>query len=78
MESVVYSCGIVYFTLSRPILWSTQLLTQEVPEVTSLWVKRPEREGNHLLPSSAENKSILEPYLQKKQWKFVGYNSVCI
>jgi hypothetical protein len=47
--------GIYLFTTaSRPALGPTQPPIHWVPEVLSLRLKRPGREADHLLPSSAE------------------------
>jgi hypothetical protein len=44
-------------TVSRTVLGLTQPLTQWVPGAFSLGVKRPGREADHSLPSSAEAKN---------------------
>jgi hypothetical protein len=46
--------------VSRTALGPTQTSTQGVPGVLSLWVKRPGREADHSLPSSAEVKKFVE------------------
>jgi hypothetical protein len=45
------------YTASRPALGPTQPPTQWAPVALSLGVKRPGREANHSLPSSAEVKN---------------------
>jgi hypothetical protein len=47
----------LFTTASRPALGPTQLPIQWVPGVLSLGVKRPRREADHSLPSSAEVKN---------------------
>jgi hypothetical protein len=50
--------GIFLFDImSRPALGPTQSPIQRVPEALSLGIKRPEREADHSLPSSAEVKN---------------------
>jgi hypothetical protein len=49
--------------MSRPALESTQPPIQWVLGALSLGVKRPEREADHSLPSSAEVKECVELYL---------------
>jgi hypothetical protein len=52
--------GIFLFTIaSRPALGPTHSPIQCVPGSLSLEVKRPGREANHSLPSSAEVKTLL-------------------
>jgi hypothetical protein len=43
-------------------LWSIRSPIQWVPGALSLWIKRPEREANHSLPSSDEVKECVELY----------------
>jgi hypothetical protein len=53
-----WSRGIYLFTTaSRPALGPTQPPLQWVPGATSLGVKRPGREADHSLPSSADVKN---------------------
>jgi hypothetical protein len=61
----VYSLlGIFLFTaVSRMALGPTQPPIQWVPGVLSLAVKRPGREDNHILPSSAKVTECVELYL---------------
>jgi hypothetical protein len=57
--------GILLFTtVSRPTLGSTQPPIQWVPGALSLVVKRPVREGDYLSPSSAEIKNAIHPLTQ--------------
>jgi hypothetical protein len=44
-------------------LGPTQLPIQWVPEALSLGVKRPGREADHSLPSSAKDSECMEVYL---------------
>jgi hypothetical protein len=44
----------LYTTASRPALWHTHPLTQRLPVVLSLGVKRQGREADHSPPSSVE------------------------
>jgi hypothetical protein len=48
----------LFSTSSRPALGSTQPPIQWVPGALSLGVKRPGREANHSLPTSAEVKKM--------------------
>jgi len=52
MESFLFA------TASRPALWPTQPPIQQVPRALALTVKRPRREADHSLPSSAEVKNV--------------------
>jgi hypothetical protein len=59
-----YGLGISLFTTaSRTALGPTQPPIQWVPGALSLGVKRPGREADHSLPSSAEIKEWVELYL---------------
>jgi hypothetical protein len=49
----------LFVTTSRPVLGSIQLPPQRVPKVFSPGTKRPRREADHSLPSSAEVKDVL-------------------
>jgi hypothetical protein len=56
--------GIFLFeTTSRPTLWPTQSLIQWITWALSLGIKRPGREADHSLPSSAEVQECVELYL---------------
>jgi hypothetical protein len=53
----------LFITASRTALVPTQPRIQWVPGALSLGVKRPGREADHSLPSSAEVKECVELYL---------------
>jgi hypothetical protein len=48
---------------SRPALGPTQPPIHWVPNARSLWVKRPQREADYPLPSSADVEECVELYL---------------
>jgi hypothetical protein len=60
----------LFTTLSRPALGPTQPPIQCVPGAVSLRVKRPGREADHSLPSSAEVKNAWS-YTSTLQYSFM-------
>jgi hypothetical protein len=67
--------GFLFTTASRLALGRTQPPIQWAPGALSLGVKRPEREAEHSLPSSAEVKNMWS-YTSTTQYAFMAWCSV--
>jgi len=60
----------LFATVSLPALGPTQLPIQSVPSAPSPRVKRPGREADHSLPTSAEVKNVWS-YTSTSQYVFM-------
>jgi hypothetical protein len=66
---------LLFTTVSRPALGSIQPPIQWIPGALSLGLKRPGREADHSLPSSAEVKNSWS-YASTPQYAFMAWCSV--